>query len=241
MEDVVLHYQPRSAGGLNSLLERTEKLLKPFPCRTPPVFTPWYPSVATDRRLPIRPARPAPIIISTSDDPPVSVNKECSTTIVPASSPSQLKKTENTYKFAGKGHHKDLDSDNPGCPFMKTQRREAPSRVVHSPNHREPETRVVRLSPKKTTHRNKERDGVTAKRSWSLFTRSSRGVALHAFTSHSQQFRNVVSVHRLNLRQRAKWIIGERNCGAGRDIEQVRIKTSKKHSDLASVGNTATT
>ncbi|XP_034027244.1 shieldin complex subunit 3 [Thalassophryne amazonica] len=61
MEDVFLHYQPGSADGLRALLETTEKLLEPFPCRPPSVFTPWSPSTA-DRHLPIRPARPPPII-----------------------------------------------------------------------------------------------------------------------------------------------------------------------------------
>lgn len=31
----------------------------------------------------------------------------------------------------------------------------------------------------------------------------------------------MVSVHRLHLRQRAKWVIRQHNCGAARDIEQV--------------------
>lgn len=60
MEDVVLHYQPGSGAGLSALLETTEELLKPFACRTPPIFSPW----STDPRLPIRPARPAPVITS---------------------------------------------------------------------------------------------------------------------------------------------------------------------------------
>uniref|UniRef100_A0A674P5W2 Uncharacterized protein n=1 Tax=Takifugu rubripes TaxID=31033 RepID=A0A674P5W2_TAKRU len=60
MEDVVLHYQPGSEARLNSLLETTEKLLKPFPCRTPPVFTPWF----SDSHFPIRPAKSAPAITS---------------------------------------------------------------------------------------------------------------------------------------------------------------------------------
>lgn len=60
MEDVVLHYLPRSDARLNSQLETTEKLLEPFPCRTPPVFTPWF----SDSHLPIRPAKSAPVITS---------------------------------------------------------------------------------------------------------------------------------------------------------------------------------
>uniref|UniRef100_H2MSP9 Uncharacterized protein n=1 Tax=Oryzias latipes TaxID=8090 RepID=H2MSP9_ORYLA len=48
----------RFLNGLGSLLEWTEKLLEPFPCRRPPLFQPWF----ADGRLPIRPARPAPVI-----------------------------------------------------------------------------------------------------------------------------------------------------------------------------------
>ncbi|XP_037337780.2 shieldin complex subunit 3 isoform X1 [Pungitius pungitius] len=61
MADVVLHYRPGSVAGLSGLLERAERLLESFPCRTPPVFTPWSP-VAADRHLPIRPAKPPPVI-----------------------------------------------------------------------------------------------------------------------------------------------------------------------------------
>ncbi|XP_013878223.1 shieldin complex subunit 3 [Austrofundulus limnaeus] len=71
MEDVVLHYHSGPAEGLSSLLETTEKLLAPFTCRTPPVFTPWFPTSAGDPRLPLRPARPAPRITS-ADVPTVT-------------------------------------------------------------------------------------------------------------------------------------------------------------------------
>lgn len=57
---MVLHYRPRSDARLHSELETTEKLLQAFPCRTPPVFTPWF----SDSHLPIRPARSAPVITS---------------------------------------------------------------------------------------------------------------------------------------------------------------------------------
>uniref|UniRef100_A0A3Q3WW38 Shieldin complex subunit 3 n=1 Tax=Mola mola TaxID=94237 RepID=A0A3Q3WW38_MOLML len=74
MEDVVLHYQPGTATGLSSLLERTEKLLECFPCRTTPAFTLWFP-MAADCHLPIRPARPAPIITASESRPHTSPNR----------------------------------------------------------------------------------------------------------------------------------------------------------------------
>lgn len=61
MEDVILHYRPGSAAGVNVLVEQTERLLEAFPCRPTPVFTPWFPSAA-GCPLPIRPARPPPVI-----------------------------------------------------------------------------------------------------------------------------------------------------------------------------------
>lgn len=60
MEEVVLHYLPRSDARLSSQLETTEKLLQAFPCRSAPVFRPWFPG----SHLPIRPANPAPVITS---------------------------------------------------------------------------------------------------------------------------------------------------------------------------------
>ncbi|KAM6931357.1 shieldin complex subunit 3 [Xenentodon cancila] len=64
MEDVVVHYRSGSAEVLSSLLQRTEKLLEPFTCRTPPVFAPWFPPSPSDCQVPLRPAKPAPSIVS---------------------------------------------------------------------------------------------------------------------------------------------------------------------------------
>lgn len=149
---MVLHYRPGSADGLGSLLERTEKLLEPFPCRRPPVFTPWFPA-ATDRRPPIRPSKPAPVITSADD---------------------LLKPADERHPPA-----KHKDGDRHGFP--------------------------VTLSP--------------AKRSWSVFTQTR--VHQQSSPSLSRRFRHMVSVHGLHLRQRAKWVIDEHNCGSGRDVEEV--------------------
>uniref|UniRef100_A0AAX7SUL1 Uncharacterized protein n=1 Tax=Astatotilapia calliptera TaxID=8154 RepID=A0AAX7SUL1_ASTCA len=131
MGDVVLHYQPGSADELGSLLETTQKLLEPFPLRAPPAFTPWFPTLTGDCRLPIRPARPAPVVTCLDDSPAAEVRRS----------------------------------------------------------------------------------------RWSVFTQ--RGVLQQSSQSLSKQFHHAVSVHGLHLRQRAKWVIGELNCGAARDIEEV--------------------
>uniref|UniRef100_A0A3Q4G4Z9 Uncharacterized LOC102790055 n=1 Tax=Neolamprologus brichardi TaxID=32507 RepID=A0A3Q4G4Z9_NEOBR len=128
MEDVVLHYQPGSADELGSLLETTQKLLELFPLRAPPAFTPWFPTLTGDRRLPIRPARPAPVITCLDDSPAAEQSSQ----------------------------------------------------------------------------------------------------------ALSRQFHHAVSVHGLHLRQRAKWVIGELNCGAARDIEEVGGIRSARTSCLPS-------
>lgn len=63
---MVVHYRPGSAADLGSLLQRTETLLESFPCRTPPIFSPWF-LAAADRHPPIRPARAAPVISCSSE------------------------------------------------------------------------------------------------------------------------------------------------------------------------------
>ncbi|XP_068594847.1 shieldin complex subunit 3 isoform X2 [Brachionichthys hirsutus] len=142
MEDVVLHYQPGSDPGLRCLLETTEKLLRSFPCRTPPVFSPWFPAAA-DHHRPIRPAKAAPIITVSEDGP-----------------------------------HRDT---------------------------------VQRKAQKPA--------GSPGKRSWSVLAR--KRPLLQSSQSLSEPFHQMVSVHRLHPRQRARWAISRHNCGAAGDIEQV--------------------
>lgn len=212
MEDVVLHYQPGSAAGLSSLLERTEKLLESFPCRTPPIFSPWFPSAA-DCHLPIRPAKPAPIIT-------------CSGDVVISESRPHAHTAHNKLQTPDP---EDLVAQRPHeCSHAETIRHESPQKpkedvcVSETPNHllpaslfNKPERKISRLSPD---------DGfpVTdspAKRSWSVFPQ--KGVLLQSSQSLSKRFRHMVSVHRLHLRQRVKWVISEHNCGAARNLEQV--------------------
>ncbi|KAJ0068131.1 hypothetical protein NL108_016278 [Boleophthalmus pectinirostris] len=69
MEDVVLRYKSGPDQDVSALIGTTERLLAPFPCRPPQVFSPWFPSVV-DRHLPLRPARPPPRILSAPDPGP---------------------------------------------------------------------------------------------------------------------------------------------------------------------------
>ncbi|XP_041855451.1 shieldin complex subunit 3 [Melanotaenia boesemani] len=181
MEDVVLHYQPGSANRLSSLLDRTAKLLGPFPCRTPPVFTPWFPTVASDCRLPIRPAKPAPIIASTGDL--LSVTKP----------DTEDEKRGAIDRLVARKRSAHIEP-----PPRSTQQTKDAFCISETPNHPLRHAASLRKQPQ------------PVRRSWSVFTQ--RGVLLQSSETLSKCFRHMMSVHRLHLRQRAKWVISEYNC-----------------------------
>ncbi|XP_044053459.1 shieldin complex subunit 3 [Siniperca chuatsi] len=214
MEDVVLHYQPGSAAGLGPLLERTERLLESFPCRTPPAFSPWFPSAA-DRHLPIRPAKPAPVITSSAD-------------LLVSDSRARAHTAHNKPETDGLVAERPQDGPRAGTTRTPPESPQKPRDgvcVSETPNHllpaslfSTPEREITRLSPEK------HKDGFpvtdsAVKRSWSVFTQ--KGVLLQSSQSLSKQFHHMVSIHRLHLRQRAKWVVSQHNWGAARDIEQV--------------------
>uniref|UniRef100_A0A3Q2TMA2 Shieldin complex subunit 3 n=1 Tax=Fundulus heteroclitus TaxID=8078 RepID=A0A3Q2TMA2_FUNHE len=183
MDDVVLHYRPGPAVGFSRLLEQTEKLLEPFPCRPPPVFSPWFPSAA-DRQLPIRPARPAPRISPAGGVLTEQRSQAGNRVVSVAAPPEHAERTEDAL-----------------C-------------ISETPDHLLPGRRATPPSPRQ--HPGSERVGCPRRRSWSVFTQ--RGVLLQSSQRLSTRFHRLVSVHRLQLRQRAKWVITEQNCG---DVEQV--------------------
>ncbi|KAF3695270.1 putative protein FLJ26957 [Channa argus] len=216
MEDVVLHYQPGSAAGLSSLIERTEKLLEPFPYRTPPVFTPWFPTTTIDCRLPIRPAKPAPVVTYSGDLFFSDNRPQTPRTATETNKWQEPKVGANvTYK-----HHDNPGSDTRTSPEKRQKSKDAVC-ISETSNHllpasprNKPERRVTGLSCGK-----QQQKDCPIKRSWSIFTH--RGVLLQNSQSLSKQFRHMVFTHRLHLRQRAKWVISEDNCEGARDIEQV--------------------
>ncbi|XP_024116771.1 shieldin complex subunit 3 isoform X1 [Oryzias melastigma] len=175
MEDVVLHCPPQSDDGLSSILELTEKLLEPFPCRSPPLFRPWF----TDSRLPIRPARPAPVIPAAEET-------------FSATQPSTKNTSEN-------GHADRIGAENHQSP--RPQRSKDTLCVSETPDHL------------LCTRGNQER--VPIRRSWSIVPQ--RELLPHSHLL-SKQFDSMVSIHRLHLRQRAKWVITKHNCG---NVEKV--------------------
>ncbi|XP_029365549.1 shieldin complex subunit 3 [Echeneis naucrates] len=205
MEDVVVHYRSGSADRLGSLIERTEKLLEPFPCRTPPVFRPWFSTAG--HRLPIRPTKPAPVI--TSNDLIISDGRSHPDT---KSVPENSRQKPRVCGFAAEKRHDHSHKETARGPTAKTQEGK--------------EKRVTRLSPPKLPQG--DTDCVTdspIKRSWSVSTQ--RGVLQWSCQSMSKQFHHMVSVHGLHLRQRAKWVIGEDNCGMTQDMEQVWLTLSR--------------
>lgn len=215
MEDVVLHYQSGSAAGLSSLLETTQRLLEPFSCRTPPVFTPWFPTSATDRKLPIRPARPAPVITSSADLFIFDNNRPPT---------GELQKPKDS---VSERHYDCPGSETNRSAPEKTQKSKDVVYVSETPNHllplsphNKPQSRITRASPEKQPQ--KDKDGFTStEQSWRVFTQ--REVVLQSSRSLSKQFHHTVSAHSLHLRQRAKWVISEDNCVEAKSIEQVSV------------------
>ncbi|XP_076586046.1 shieldin complex subunit 3 [Chaetodon auriga] len=212
MEDVVLHYRPGSAAGLSCLLERTEKLLESFPCQTPPVFSPWFPT-ATDCHLPIRPAKAAPVITCTSLL--LSESRQHTNT-----AQNKLQKAEVDGVVAERPRESPHAQATGQKPTDDVCVSETPNRLFPTLFFNKTEMEVIRPSPEK--HKDKDDFPVTdspVTRSWSVFTRT-RGL-LQSSQSLSRHFHHMVSVHRLHLRQRVKWVISQHNCGTSRDIEQV--------------------
>ena len=200
-----MHYQPGSAAGLSSLLEKTEKLLECFPCRTPPAFPPWFP-MAPGCHLPIRPARPAPTIT-------VSENR-------PHTSPNPPKKPGIKALF-GERPHQCLHGNKPPQENPQEPRddvSETPDCVLAASLFPPVTREVIALSPDK--HKQGfPVAGSPPRRSWSAFMHG--GMVLQRSQPLSKPFSHMVSAHRLHPRQRVKWVISEHNCGAFGDIEQV--------------------
>lgn len=196
MEDVVLHYRPGSALGLSALVERTERLLKAFPLRPSPVFTPWFPSAAGGP-LPIRPARPPPVISGWSE------SWTCT---------AQSGRDKPGERCAGKS----TDAAEPQL--------EEPQELPTLRPERLPPAVLPSSGQPQTTRTSSDGRGISVagspvRRSWSVFKQ--RGVLLRKSQPLSKHFRHMVTVHRLHLQQRVKWVIGQHNCGTSRDIEQV--------------------
>lgn len=195
MENVVLHYQSGSADGLSSLLETAEKLLAPFTCRTPPVFTPWFPTSAGDHRLPLRPAKPAPRI--TSADVPAATT--CQTENRP--------QTDVSDRLTVRSERPPEQTEDPLC-------------VSETPDHLLPERDSPPSPPGNKNHTAK--DASPIRRSWSVFTQ--RRPPLQSSASLSKRFRLMVSARGLHLHQRVWWVITQDNCRDIEKVRLSRFK-----------------
>ncbi|MEQ2229867.1 hypothetical protein ILYODFUR_023373 [Ilyodon furcidens] len=85
--------------------------------------------------------------------------------------------------------------------------------ISETPNHLIPVSQTTSTSPRQ--HPGTERDRLPVRRSWNVFTH--RGFLLQSSQPLSKCFHRLVSVHRLHLHQRAKWVITEQNCN---DVEK---------------------
>ncbi|KAM9810245.1 shieldin complex subunit 3 [Neosynchiropus ocellatus] len=205
MEDVVLHYRPGAAEELGALLERTERLLQPFPCRPTPIFRPWFP---TDRQLPIRPAKPAPIITIDDRSSPLYTHRNEDITGAP---PEKIRGSASP----------ECDHQEPSCAGASGQNPVESRTCFTETQTNSPSVlfcKEQRVSPL-SSGKHGEALSVQQKRSWSIFTH--KHVRHRSSKLLSKHFHHMVSTHRLHLRQRAKWIIRKCNCGSSQDIEKV--------------------
>lgn len=183
MEDVVLHYRPGSTQNLSALIETTERLLAPFPCRPPQVFTPWFPSI-DDQHLPLRPARPAPIILSAPDQDYLTENRD-------QTGPSGTEVVQ-----------KHVHTEN------KTENRTSPEADKHGAPLRDKEVLCVPETPADAVPvRSTFQSPV--KRRWTVFKQKKDQRQVQPM---SQCFHHTVSRLRLQPQQRVKWLIDRDNC-----------------------------
>lgn len=181
---MVLHYLPGSDARLSSQLETTERLLQPFPCRTPPVFTPWFPG----SRLPIRPAKAAPVIASfdLSCTPRASHSPGVDSVVQERLFVERLLQDPKVVVSGTKENIVPADVEN-----------------TRASSHKCKHGYSVKATP--------------SLRSWSVFTH--RGVLRQHSQPLSKGFCRMVSMLKLHLRQRVRWVIGTHNCAG--DMEQV--------------------
>ncbi|XP_062310776.1 shieldin complex subunit 3 [Osmerus eperlanus] len=187
--DLVLHFREDSAD-LGTLVSQTEKAFEDFPCRVLPVFTPWYPSTG-DKPLPTRPLKSPPIIY-----------------------PEEVIKIQRHILTLARELPESVHecSDTDGSPLDCGQTSLGRALVAAQTC---PETWAPRVQSKDGVLDNKVK-----RRSWSVASQAQRGL-LASPNSHtfSRQFHKIVCSHRLNLLQRAKWVINGHSCVAG-DLEQ---------------------
>ncbi|CAL1615091.1 unnamed protein product [Knipowitschia caucasica] len=194
MEDVVLHYKSGPDQDLSTLIGTTEKLLAPFPCRPPQVFSPWFPSIV-DRHLPLRPARPPPRIPSTPD--PIPETRGINRPTEDSNQTTPTKGHVNSTEIRGLSPSLDQPEEDRGI-LLVPETPPDPGLQVQT----KPET--------------------PSKRCWTVFrhrvrTKDQSRVQIRVQTS-SRRFLQTVSKLQLQDRQRVKWIIDKNNC---RDMEQV--------------------
>lgn len=220
MEDVVLHYKPGPSQNRSALIQTTERLLAPFPCRPPQIFSPWFPSIV-DRHLPLRPARRPPVIISAPDqdlgltqDP----KQDCVT-----KSTDQALYQETGLTEAPRLPHVTEHRLQPGRAEAENKH-EANGKsdtVEHGSPHEDREVLFVPETPPDAGVHSTPASALPSpnpqsrvKRCWTVLKNRDHTKV----QPMSRRLHQTVSKLRLQARQRVKWVINEDNC---RDIEQI--------------------
>ncbi|KAK7933373.1 hypothetical protein WMY93_004269 [Mugilogobius chulae] len=255
MEDVVLHYKSGPDQDLSALIRTTEKLLAPFSCRPPQVFSPWFPSVV-DRHLPLRPARSPPRILSAPDlraeeerertgltqEPKQSLIQDLNQTVKPTNPRTEEDRektgpSQEPTQSLNQGPSQDLNQDlNQTVNSTKNAELEVKSALCESSEAEEgilfvPETPPNPPDPADPGPglQNQTRAGSNldspSKRCWSMFRHRLQSKDQTRVQTSSQRFLQTVS--KLQPLQRVKWVIDENNC---RDMEQVWRSLSRPSS-----------
>ncbi len=157
---------------------------------------PWFPS-ASDPHKPIKPLKPAPLI-SSEDLQSVSLRLEdASDRTKPIE--SEAKRSKPWFPSAS-DPHKPLKP----APLISSEDLQSVSLRLEDPDRTKPVER--------------------SKRSWCVIT--DRSAPLEITRSFSRLFLKTVEKHGLHLRQRVKWVVCERNCGA-RSMEELWLDLNR--------------
>jgi len=197
-QDVSVYFRPPLE--VRDVLLLTHRALQEFPSRVLPRFKPWFPS-ASDAHKPIRPLKPAPLI-SSEDLQSVSLRLEdASDRTKPIESEAERSKP---WFPSASDPHKPIKPLKP-APLISSEDLQSVSLRLEDASDR---TKPIERS----------------KRSWCVIT--DRSAPLKIPRSFSRLFLKTVEKHGLHLRQRVKWVVCERNCGA-RSMEELWLDLNR--------------
>ncbi|XP_039509093.1 shieldin complex subunit 3 isoform X3 [Pimephales promelas] len=208
-EDVSVYFRPLLE--LRDVVLLTQRVLQDFPNTILPEFKPWFPS-ASDSRKPIRPRKPPPLI-SSSEIITHQIPNEIPNKIphqIPNEIPHQIP-NEITHQILNEIPHQ-IPNEIP---------HEIPHQIPNEIPHQIPNEITHQIPREASDSRSQSKpvpDPQRFERSWCVI--SHRSAPLRIPRSFSRPFRRIIEDHGLDLRQRVKWVVCERNCGS-RDMEDL--------------------